>query len=417
MSPSKQQPVVEVTGLSKRYNITHAVAGQRTFREEVLYSIKKPVKMMLGRNEKKEEFWALRDINFTVNEGDVLGIIGRNGSGKSTLLKILTRITDPTEGRAVIRKRVASLLEVGTGFHPELTGRENIFLNGAILGMSQKEIRSKFNEIVEFSEIEQFLDTPVKFYSSGMYVRLAFSVAAHLDPEILIVDEVLAVGDAPFQKKCLDRMTDIARQGRTVLFVSHSMGSVRDLCKQGLFLEKGHATYYPDINEALTAYQTSTAIKHGDHVRVAPKGKQIEFFNFFINGQPLEQSPTVFSGDPLKIDMRYESKHDKPYDLCVGFAIRNKRDNGMIAYTHSHLEDVKHKTGPTGEMHAELMIPKLSPDLYSIELNIWLDGDPCVNDADLGTLTVVPTPTFSSRLMANSFPSYTMINSTWKFDK
>src|SRR5205823_10200531 len=183
-----------------------------------------------------EEIWALRDINFEIRQGEVVGIIGRNGAGKSTLLKVLSRITEPTEGRVTIRGRVASLLEVGTGFHPELTGRENIYLNGAILGMTQREIRKKFDEIVAFAEVEQFLDTPVKRYSNGMFVRLAFAVPAHLEPEILIVDEVLAVGDVEFQKKCLGKMHDVATGGRTVLFVSHSMQSISMLCNRGLFL-------------------------------------------------------------------------------------------------------------------------------------------------------------------------------------
>ena len=205
----------------------------------------------------EEEFWALKDVSFEVKQGEVVGIIGRNGAGKSTLLKILSRITEPTEGRVTLRGRVASLLEVGTGFHPELTGRENIFLNGAILGMSKVEIKKKFDEIVAFAEVERFLDTPVKRYSSGMYVRLAFAVAAHLEPEILVVDEVLAVGDAEFQKKCLGKMKDVATGGRTVLFVSHNMGAVRNLCQQGILLEKGHLRNQGEIIKVTDSYLRS----------------------------------------------------------------------------------------------------------------------------------------------------------------
>lgn len=204
----------------------------------------------------KEEFWALRDLDLTIEQGDRIGIIGRNGAGKSTLLKVLSRITEPTTGRITIRGRVSSLLEVGTGFHPELTGRENIYLNGAILGMTKAEITGKFDEIVAFSEIERFLDTPVKRYSSGMYVRLAFSVAAHLDPEILIVDEVLAVGDAAFQKKCLGKMGEAGREGRTVLFVSHNMSAVRQLCERGVVLEDGQKAFDGEVSEAIEHYQT-----------------------------------------------------------------------------------------------------------------------------------------------------------------
>ena len=207
------------------------------------------------QGDEVEEFWALKDVSFKVKQGEVFGIIGRNGAGKSTLLKILGRITEPTEGRVLLTGRVASLLEVGTGFHPELTGRENIFLNGAILGMTKQEIRKKFDEIVAFAEVEKFLDTPVKHYSSGMYVRLAFAVAAHLEPEILIVDEVLAVGDAEFQKKCLGKMDDVSRkQGRTVLFVSHNMEAVLRLCNQGVFIESGSLRATGDVKRIVSGY-------------------------------------------------------------------------------------------------------------------------------------------------------------------
>lgn len=203
-----------------------------------------------------EEFWALKDVSFKINSGDVVGIVGRNGAGKSTLLKVLSRITEPTKGRVSIRGRVASLLEVGTGFHPELTGRENIFLNGSILGMSRSEIKLKFDEMVQFAEVEKFLDTPVKRYSSGMYVRLAFSVAAHLEPEILVVDEVLAVGDASFQKKCIGKMQDVAKGGRTVLFVSHNMAAVQSLCSSGMYLKNGSLALFGAIEEVMDAYHS-----------------------------------------------------------------------------------------------------------------------------------------------------------------
>jgi lipopolysaccharide transport system ATP-binding protein len=206
-----------------------------------------------------EDFWALKNVSFEVKRGEVVGIIGRNGAGKSTLLKILSRITEPTTGRVHLRGRVASLLEVGTGFHPELTGRENIFLNGAILGMSRAEIRKKFDEIVAFAEVEKFLDTPVKRYSSGMYVRLAFAVAAHLEPEILIVDEVLAVGDAEFQKKCLGKMNEVAKGGRTVLFVSHNMAAVQSLCSSGLLLSRGRLVFQGSAGESVARYLNSDA--------------------------------------------------------------------------------------------------------------------------------------------------------------
>jgi lipopolysaccharide transport system ATP-binding protein len=242
-------PVIKVENLSKKYIIGHQQKERYTALRDVIANNVKSVwrktrELVQGRmqvdGEIAEEFWALKGINFEIRQGDRVGIIGRNGAGKSTLLKILSRITEPTEGRISIRGRVASLLEVGTGFHPELTGRENIFLNGAILGMNRAEIRAKFDEIVAFAEVEKFLDTPVKRYSSGMYVRLAFAVAAHLEPEILIVDEVLAVGDAQFQKKCLGKMDDVSKnEGRTVLFVSHNIEAIRKLCNKGIIFNKG----------------------------------------------------------------------------------------------------------------------------------------------------------------------------------
>lgn len=235
------EPVIKVENLSKKYIINHQVKmGDSGLREVLSHRLKRTLSGKSAKTKSvNEEFWALKDISFEINKGERVGIIGRNGAGKSTLLKILSQITEPSSGRITIDGRVASLLEVGTGFHPELTGRENVFLNGAILGMSKKEIQSKFDEIVAFSGTEKFLDTPVKRFSSGMYVRLAFSVAAHLEPDILIVDEVLSVGDASFQKKCLGKIEEVSEQGRTVLFVSHNMGQVNNLCKRAILLDKG----------------------------------------------------------------------------------------------------------------------------------------------------------------------------------
>lgn len=253
------RPVIKVEGLSKKFIISHEGPERYTTLRD---SMTRGVKKLMGRsgkgsNNTREEFWALKDVDFEINAGDRVGIIGRNGAGKSTLLKVLSRITEPTAGRITINGRVASLLEVGTGFHPELTGRENIFLNGAILGMSRAEIRSKFDEIVAFAEVEKFLDTPVKRYSSGMFVRLAFAVAAHLEPEILIVDEVLAVGDAQFQRKCLGKMEEVSTKGgRTVLFVSHNMGMIKTLCTTAIFMHKGQKVLQGDVFESLAKYMS-----------------------------------------------------------------------------------------------------------------------------------------------------------------
>ena len=258
------ETIISVKDLSKCYLIGHQNTNERyaTLRETLVRQgkniVRKSIDLARGRQlvygHSIEEFWALDEVNFEINKGDVMGIIGRNGAGKSTLLKVISRITEPTKGRVTLHGRVASLLEVGTGFHPELTGRENIFLNGTILGMTRREIQSKFDEIVDFAGVEKFLDTPVKRYSSGMHVRLAFAVAAHLEPEILVVDEVLAVGDAEFQRKCLAKIKDVASGGRTVLFVSHNMSAIRNLCSRGLVLEKGQVSYFGGTARALDHY-------------------------------------------------------------------------------------------------------------------------------------------------------------------
>jgi lipopolysaccharide transport system ATP-binding protein len=255
------KPIIKVENLSKRYTLGGAQTPYSTFRESLMQTAKAPLNWMKrgGRSEAGETLWALKNVNFEVQPGEVVGVIGRNGAGKSTLLKVLSRITEPTKGRIELYGRIGSLLEVGTGFHPELTGRENIFLNGAILGMRREEIAKKFDEIVEFAEIEKFIDTPVKFYSSGMYTRLAFAVAANLEPEVLIVDEVLAVGDAEFQKKCLGKMKSVSdKEGRTVLFVSHNMIAVKNLCQRVLYMQKGELTFDADATAVINHY-----LQHG----------------------------------------------------------------------------------------------------------------------------------------------------------
>jgi lipopolysaccharide transport system ATP-binding protein len=273
--------VICIENLAKKYRIQHKHERQQyvTLRDMLSDKLFSPWRRLstqrVGSNgngacppaiqqqPRNEEFWALKDVSLEIKQGEVVGIIGRNGAGKSTLLKVLSRITEPTEGRARIRGRVASLLEVGTGFHPELTGRENIFLNGAILGMTRVEIKRKFDDIVAFAEIEKFLDTPVKRYSSGMYVRLAFAIAAHLEPEILIVDEVLAVGDAEFQKKCLGKMGDVASEGRTVLFVSHDMGNITRLCRRGVLLDEGRVSSEGEITAVAARYLNGHVVEEG----------------------------------------------------------------------------------------------------------------------------------------------------------
>jgi lipopolysaccharide transport system ATP-binding protein len=247
---------IRVNGLGKKYRISHETAAYKTLGETITNTIKRPVRRLrrTATQKSSEDFWALKDTSFEVKRGDVIGIIGRNGAGKSTLLKILSRITTPTKGTVEVHGRIGSLLEVGTGFHPELSGRENIYLSGSILGMKRSEIDEKFDEIVKFAEMEKFLDTPVKRYSSGMYVRLAFAVAAHLEPDILIIDEVLAVGDAAFQKKCLGKMGDVAKEGRTVLFVSHNMNAIRSLCGRVILIQNGNILFDGETDIGIDVY-------------------------------------------------------------------------------------------------------------------------------------------------------------------
>jgi lipopolysaccharide transport system ATP-binding protein len=297
------QPIISVEGLGKCYRVGHQSSNRERYTalRDVLARnarevFRKTRDLLTGRQlvsgDVVEDFWALKDVSFDVQPGEVVGIIGRNGAGKSTLLKILTRITEPTAGRVTLRGRVASLLEVGTGFHPELTGRENIFLNGAILGMRRNEIRRKFDEIVDFAEVETFLDTPVKRYSSGMYVRLAFAVAAHLEPEILIVDEVLAVGDAEFQKKCLGKMGDVAKGGRTVLFVSHNLSAISSLCGSAILLQNGGVSFQGSVSQAIQTYSNRNGF--GDRANTAfPLISDLTLTEFSIDPELLEGAGTL----------------------------------------------------------------------------------------------------------------------------
>jgi lipopolysaccharide transport system ATP-binding protein len=306
MATHSDLPVVEVRALGKRYMLGDA--GASTLRESFERWRNRPRRGQAAPNA----FWALKDVSFEVQRGQVVGLLGRNGAGKSTLLKVLARITEPTTGRAILRGRVVSLLEVGTGFHPDLTGRENIFLNGAILGMKRYEIAAKFDEIVEFSEIGPFLDTPVKRYSSGMYVRLAFAVAAHLEPEILFVDEVLAVGDAAFQKKCLGKMGEVAsQQGRTIFFVSHNMGAVRSLCDTAILLDHGRVAMRGAPAEVISHYFSSSIAQgetRGELVwpeNSAPGGRELRLLSLRMLNDAGQTQDTFEADKPLTIEINY----------------------------------------------------------------------------------------------------------------
>lgn len=302
-------PIIRVQGLGKQYQIGGPEAAYSTLRESLMGWARSPLRAF-QRNGTNRKVWALRDLNFDVRPGEIVGIIGRNGAGKSTLLKVLSRVTEPTTGRVELYGRVASLLEVGTGFHPELTGRENIFLNGSILGMARSEITSKFDEIVAFAEIGQYLDTPVKRYSSGMYVRLAFAVAAYLEPEILVVDEVLAVGDAQFQKKCLEKMQDVGKKGRTVLFVSHNMAAVTRLCPRTILIHDGRTLEDGPSQQVVKTYLRSslgtTANREWDDPQLAPSSDVVRLRSVRVR---TESDRTVESLDircPIGVEMQYE---------------------------------------------------------------------------------------------------------------
>jgi lipopolysaccharide transport system ATP-binding protein len=319
MNAAGSQTAVSIENLGKRYSITHKGGTRDGLRHALERAVRQPFAWAKSdwRRSKPEDFWALRGVSLEIQPGEVVGIIGRNGAGKSTLLKLLSRITVPTEGRICVNGRVASLLEVGTGFHQELTGRENIFLNGAVLGMSRSEIIRKFDEIVAFSEVEEFLDTPVKRYSSGMYVRLAFAVAAHLEPEILIVDEVLAVGDAAFQKKCLGKMGSFAQSGRTVLFVSHNMEAVRSLCQRCVWMKNGRVHGDGKCEEVIESYFNEVSSEQSFFYQNAEYGLTIE--RVVLKNYRGEETTQFRPGEDLTVEVSYkaEKQIDKPI-MAIG---------------------------------------------------------------------------------------------------
>ena len=344
--------VISVEHLSKQYDLGVIGTGTLTRDFERWWARTRgkpdpysPVTQDYARKHGDETILALDDISFTVQQGEALGIIGRNGAGKSTLLKILSRVTAPTSGVVKVKGRIGSLLEVGTGFHPELTGRENVFLNGAILGMKKAEVARKFDEIVAFSSVEKFIDTPVKRYSSGMYVRLAFAVAAHLDPEILIVDEVLAVGDAEFQKKCLGKMGDVASEGRTVLFVSHNMGSIKQLCQHGVFLADGKIHFQGEINECIDMYlnvslqDSSTILAHQTYHH-----EDFNLSQILVNDQENDFVPFSQKQNSLEINIKGTVKSSTPVDLEL--KIKDILGTPLAFYSCGHLKGIVRQIEP-----------------------------------------------------------------------
>ena len=370
--------VIVVEDLGKKYLLRHQATqvSYVALRDVLSERARSLGRRLLGRNDQadsgieNEDFWALKDLSFEVEQGDRIGIIGRNGAGKSTLLKILSRITEPTNGSVRISGRVASLLEVGTGFHPELTGRENIFLNGAILGMSRAEIKKRFDEIVDFAEIEKFLDTPVKRYSSGMYVRLAFAVAAHLDPEILIVDEVLAVGDAQFQKKCLGKLDEVGRSGRTVLFVSHNMAAISELCSKVILLSNGRKEMEGPREKIIEAYLNSIhTIPKRDVIR-SKCGRFELKMPYWVNSNGDPVSGYRFGDDCI---LRFEFVFHAPVPrINPGFAVREAQ--GRRIFTSHLLDDPNFSFSGvlTGEVRLDtnINLPMMAPGTYEVVFGV-----------------------------------------------
>ena len=402
---------VKVGNLSKSYLVGHnsAEAERYTALRDVLARnvrslARKTRDMIHGRaviaGDEVEEFWALRDVSFEIRQGDRVGIIGPNGAGKSTLLKILSRITEPTKGRIELNGRVASLLEVGTGFHPELTGRENIFLNGAILGMTRGEIRRKFDEIVSFAEVERFLDTPVKRYSSGMYVRLAFAVAAHLEPEILIVDEVLAVGDSAFQKKCLGKMDEVARAGRTVLFVSHNMPAILSLCNRGILLERGMCEFDGLAQDAVERYLESGMPVRNNELshRVDRKGNgKITFTDFELRDDRGRQIEFAQIGQKVCFVIHYISqKNEQLINVDLAIGVHGRLDENLFHLStnvKNHTFDVLPANGKI-ICHVDGIC--LQPGTYGLNLFATINGDVADWIQNAAKFSVAPSDFFGT---------------------
>jgi lipopolysaccharide transport system ATP-binding protein len=422
--------VITVENLGKKYLLSHQTQRQpyvalRDVIAEKTNAIGRRLlhpfrSSNLAPRSSEEEFWALQDVSFEIKQGERVGIIGRNGAGKSTLLKILSRIVEPTTGRVRIKGRVASLLEVGTGFHPELTGRENIFLNGAILGMTRAEIRKKFDEIVDFAEIEKFLDTPVKRYSSGMYVRLAFAVAAHLEPEILLVDEVLAVGDAQFQKKCLGKMEDVsAREGRTVLFVSHNMSAIRSLCNSCVMLGKGRLVHSGSTTQVIDLYlgkiQESFCYDYdlSNMPRFGNFGKKL-----LLQRLRLNCGSGVWHGEPLNAEIDFQCLEDVE-GVSFGLGICN-RDGVRILSMDSDVpgERVRLKRGQQGTVSFSIPAVPLEPDDYTLDIGSR-SGDNFGLDylSQFGNFLVLPSSATPSVIaMRESGRGGVRLPTFWNFD-
>ena len=392
--------IIEIKNLGKKYNITHQRGGYVALRDVLMNVLKSPFSFIKSKAkqvagiETKEEFWALKDINLEVQKGEVIGIIGANGAGKSTLLKILSQITPPTTGEIRINGTVSSLLEVGTGFHPELSGRENIFLNGAILGMTREEMAKKFDAIVEFAGIEKFLDTQVKHYSSGMYVRLAFSVAAHLEPDILIVDEVLAVGDAEFQKKCLGKMEEVTKkQGRTILFVSHNMGAIKQLCTKSILIRKGEIIKSGNTEDVISYYLNNHQTKEHQTSKFILNKKSSEPAQIVkIWVEDLNSNEIYQSEIKKDIILNVEFEISEPLkDLLVAFLI--EKDATPIMYSYDIDNKKIQEVRENGNYRSKIILPfaMFKEGLYTIFLQVGCKQENVTNPSAFININVINT--------------------------
>jgi lipopolysaccharide transport system ATP-binding protein len=414
-------PIIRVENLGKQYRLGARRAAQATLREALTGAVRAPFKFF-GRGvvaSRDETLWALRDVSFEVRPGETVGVIGRNGAGKSTLLKILSRITEPTRGRAELYGRASSLLEVGTGFHPELTGRENVFLNGAILGMSRVDIRLRFDRIVAFAEVERFLDTPVKHYSSGMHMRLAFAVAAHLEPEILIVDEVLAVGDAQFQKKCLGKMGSVAREGRTVLFVSHNMAAVSHLCRRGLVLEQGRVVYAGTQDEAVARYLASCRRESGSlRGRTDRAGSgEMRVVAVEVRDAQGRALDVAASGQDVDICLRYESSPGfEPSKIIAGVCVKTQYDTPVFLQHNRLTRDEWEAMPARGAFVCRIPRLPLPPSAYRITYSLMRDGEYLDAMEDAYELTVTDGDFFGSGEVPPATHGCCLVDASWRLE-
>jgi lipopolysaccharide transport system ATP-binding protein len=403
---------IRVEGLSKRFSIG-ASQAHRTLGEALSAAFRAPLRSLVNRARPRDSIWALRDVDFKVQRGEVIGVVGRNGAGKSTLLKILSRITAPTAGRVELRGRVGSLLEVGTGFHPELTGRENIELNGAILGMRRAEIRSRMDEIVSFSGVEKFLETPVKRYSTGMRMRLAFAVAAHLEPEILLVDEVLAVGDAEFQRKCLGKMSEVAKGGRTVLFVSHNMAAVKHLCDRAILLTGGELALDGSVSDVIRGYLSDpepwTPREPGDDGVV----ELVDLRLVDPAGEPLDR---VMCGESFSITLDLQSK--RPLKRTVVQVALTGSLGERVSVLNSAIAGEEF-TLPAERSRVRCSIADFSlvPGVYDVEIKVLVGGEMLFFDPRAGRLTVENGDFFGTgRLAPAGWAGQCLLKQTWKLE-